>query len=345
VTTVVALDAMGGDAAPGPEMAGALAAVRDRGVHVVAIGDERRMQDELARHGGAPSGLRLVHASEVVTMDDHPGQAFRKKKDSSLRRAVELVAAGEASAVVSAGNSGAVLAAGIFVLGRLPGVERPPVVTVLPTPAGPLVLCDAGANVDVKATTLAQFGLVGACYDRVVHGRARPRVGLLSNGTEPGKGTELTRAAHELLVAAAARTQMQYVGYVEGSDLFRGAIDVAVTDGFTGNVVLKTCEGIADGVFGMIRQELAASRAAKLGAGLIAPALKRVAKRLDYAETGGALLAGVAGAVVLAHGRSNAAAIKNAIVAAAGFAEKRVVDEIAAAIAAHADLWKVSSAG
>jgi glycerol-3-phosphate acyltransferase PlsX len=355
---IVALDAMGGDAAPGPELAGAVQALRARDraaargraegaaraerskdpgppggdLSIIAVGDLPRMNDELARHGGVPRGLRLVHASEVVTMDDQPGQAFRKKKDSSLRVATELVASGQAHALVSAGNSGAVLACGIFVLGRLPGVERPPVVTVLPTPAGPLVLCDAGANVDVKPPTLAQFGMIGACYDRVVHGRAKPRVGLLSNGAEPGKGTELTRAAHAILVEAAPRAAMQYAGYVEGSDLFRGAIDVAVTDGFTGNLILKTCEGIADGVFGMIRAELAGSRGARLGAALVAPALKRLARKLDYAETGGALLAGVNGAVVLAHGRSNAAAIASAIREAASFADKRIVDEMRRAI-------------
>ena len=337
MAVTVALDAMGGDAAPGPELGGAVAAAR-AGIRVTAVGDVPRMRDELVRLGGAPPSLSLVHASEVVTMDDHPGQAFRKKKDSSLRVAVELVARDEAQAVVSAGNSGAVLACGIFVLGRLPGVERPPVVTVIPTPAGPLVLCDSGANVDVKASTLAQFGLVGACYDRVVHGRARPRVGLLSNGAEPGKGTELTRAAHAILVEVAPRAQMQYVGYVEGSDLFRGAIDVAVTDGFTGNVLLKTCEGIADGVFGMIRAELMASRGARIGAALVAPALERLAKQLDYAETGGALLAGVDGAVVLAHGRSNGAAIASALREAASFAERRIVDEMRRAIESQADV-------
>jgi phosphate acyltransferase len=341
---IIALDAMGGDAAPGPELAGAVAAARSRRVEVIAVGDEPRMRDALAALGGPPPGLRLVHASEVVTMDDHPGQAFRKKRDSSLRVAVERVAAGDADAVVSAGNSGAVLAAGIFVLGRLPGVERPAVVTQLPTPAGPLVLCDAGANVDVKPTTLAQFGLIGACYDRVVHARARPRVGLLSNGAEPGKGTELTRAAHAILVEAAPRAQMQYVGYVEGSDLFRGAIDVAVTDGFTGNVVLKTCEGIADGVFGLIRQELAASRASRLGAGLVTPALRRLARKLDYAETGGALLAGVAGAVVIAHGRSTAGAVENALYAAARYARDAITVEMGKAIEAHAPLWKAAEA-
>ncbi|HTJ43348.1 MAG TPA: hypothetical protein VL463_14685, partial [Kofleriaceae bacterium] len=245
----------------------------------------------------------------------------------------------EAQAVVSAGNSGAVLACGIFVLGRTPGVERPPVVTVIPTPAGPLVLCDSGANVDVKATTLAQFALVGACYDRVVHGRARPRVGLLSNGAEPGKGTELTRAAHAILVEAAPRAALQYVGYVEGSDLFRGAIDVAVTDGFTGNVVLKTCEGIADGVFGMIRAELTSSRGARLGAALVSPALRRLAKKLDYAETGGALLAGVNGPVVLAHGRSTPAAIASALREAHRFAERKIVDEMRRSIEALNDAW------
>jgi glycerol-3-phosphate acyltransferase PlsX len=263
-------------------------------------------------------------------MHDHPAQAFRAKPDSSMRRAVELVQAGEGDAVVSAGNSGAMLAASIFILGRLPGVERPAIVTVLPTPSGPLTLCDAGANVEPKPAQLAQFGILGAAYDRVVHGRPRPRIGLLANGSESGKGTPLTREAHALLGAATG--PFQYVGYVEGSDLFRGVDDVIATDGFTGNVVLKTCEGIAEGLFGLVRQELEKTPRARLGATLVAPALRGLAKRIDYSEIGGALLAGVAKPAVIAHGRSDANAIASAIRAAAHFAESSLPDQLAAAL-------------
>jgi glycerol-3-phosphate acyltransferase PlsX len=263
-------------------------------------------------------------------MHDHPGQAFRQKPDSSMRVAVDRVAAGHGDAVVSAGNSGAMLATSLFVLGRLPNVERPAIVTVLPTPSGPLVLCDAGANVEPKATQLAQFGMLGAAYDRVVHARPRPRLGLLSNGAEPGKGTALTRDAHALLSAASGA--FQYIGYIEGSDLFRGVVDVIATDGFTGNVVLKTCEGIAEGLFGLVRQELEKTPLARLGSTLVAPALRGLAKRIDYTEIGGALLAGVTKPVVIAHGRSDAAAISSAIKAAATFARAKLPDALASAI-------------
>src|SRR5882672_1988789 len=322
---------MGTDRAPGPEVAGALGAVRAQPITVVLVGDAARLEAELAAAGRtADDRVEVVHASQVVTMHDHPGQAFRQKPDSSLRVAVARVADGHGDAVVSAGNSGAMLATALFVLGRLPGIERPAVVTVLPSPSGPLVLCDAGANVEPKPAHLAQFAVIGAAYDRVVHDRARPRVGLLSNGGEPGKGTPLTREAHALLVAAAGN--FHYVGYVEGSDLFRGVVDVIATDGFTGNVVLKTCEGIAEGLFGLVRQELEKTPMARLGSALVAPALNRLAKRIDYTEIGGALLAGVAKPAVIAHGRSDAAAIASAIRAAAGFAEHDLVNELAAAL-------------
>lgn len=283
---LIAVDAMGSDRAPHPEVQGALAAIdEDADLEIALVGDPAAIGD------GSPRA-RVVAAREVVTMDDHPAQVFRAKRDSSMRVAFDLVKAGTAAAIVSAGHSGALLAHALFVLGRLPGVDRPGIVTVLPTPAGPVTLCDAGANVDVQAPMLARFGLLGAAYDTVVHGRARPRIGLLSNGGEPGKGTELTRAAHGLLAALPASTPVQYLGYVEGSDLFRGEVDVVATDGFTGNVVLKTAEGLAEALDAPVR----------------------------YQHTGGALLAGVDGIVVIAHGRSDATAMKNAVLRAARFA-------------------------
>jgi phosphate acyltransferase len=326
----VVVDAMGSDRAPIPEVAGAVRAASTHSMDITLVGDLTRLEAEL--RGKPRDKITLVAASEVVTMHDHPGQAFRQKPDSSMRVAVDHVASGKGDAVVSAGNSGAMLAASIFVLGRLPGIERPAIVTVLPTPSGPLVLCDAGANVEPKPTQLAQFAILGAAYDRIVHNHARPRVGLLSNGAEPGKGTPLTREAHALLSSVTG--PFQFVGYVEGSDLFRGVVDVIATDGFTGNVVLKTCEGIAEGLFGLVRQELDKTPRARLGATLVAPALRDLAKRIDYSEIGGALLAGVAKPAVIAHGRSDATAICSAIRAAATFAEQNLPAQLAASLTA-----------
>jgi glycerol-3-phosphate acyltransferase PlsX len=329
----VVVDAFGSDRAPGPEVAGAIRAVRRGSVEVVLVGDQATLEAQLERLGRTPAdAITVVHAREVVTMDDHPGQVFRTKLDSSMRVAVARVADGHGDAVVSAGNSGAMLACALFVMGRVKGVERPAIVTVLPTPSGPLVLCDAGGNVEPKASHLAQFGVIAAAYDRVVHGRERPRLGLLSNGSEAGKGTALTREAHALL--AAARGGFQYIGYVEGSDLFRGGVDCIATDGFTGNVVLKTCEGIAEGMFGMVRQELEKTPLARLGSALVAPALRGVARRIDYTEVGGALLAGVTCPAVIAHGKSDANAIASAIRAAGQFAERGLPGQLASALAA-----------
>jgi glycerol-3-phosphate acyltransferase PlsX len=331
----VVVDGMGSDRAPAPEVEGALRAVRAQPIEVILVGDQAKLQEELTRAGRTPEDkVSVVHASQVVTMDDHPAQAFRRKPDSSMRIAVALVGDGNAEAIVSAGNSGAALAYAMFLLGAIRGVERPAIVTVLPTPAGPVVLCDSGANTEPKAATLAQFGMIGVAYDRIVHGRERPRLGLLSNGSEPGKGTPLTREAYELLIPAAEskRNPFEFVGYVEGSDLFRGQVDVIATDGFTGNILLKTCEGIAEGLFGLVRQELEAAAVgqaalAKLGAA-IAPALQGVAKKIDYTEVGGALLAGVTQPVVIAHGRSDGTAMANAILAAARFSEQKLPDQL-----------------
>ena len=335
----VVVDAFGSDRAPGPEVAGALRAVRapwggsEPPLEVVLVGDAARLDAILERLGRTPEDpITVVHAGEVVTMDDHPAQAFRTRPDSSMRVAVAQVAAGQGDAVVSAGNSGAMLACALFVMGRLPGIERPAIVTVLPTPTGPLVLCDAGGNVEPRPSHLAQFGVIAAAYDHVVHGRDRPRLGLLSNGAEPGKGTPLTREAHALL--SGFQGGFHYAGYVEGSELFRGSIDCVATDGFTGNIVLKTCEGIAEGMFGLVRQELEKTPLARLGSALVAPALRGVAKRIDYTEIGGALLAGVTRPAVIAHGRSDANAIASAIRAAARFADRALPDRLVAAIGA-----------
>ncbi len=324
---------MGSDRAPGPEVAGALRAVRAHPLHVILVGDASLLETALARAGRTSHDrIEVVHASEVVTIHDHPGQAFRSKPNSSMRVAVARVTEGEGDAVVSAGNSGAMLACCLFVMGRLPGVERPAIVTALPTPSGPLVLCDAGGNVEPKPAQLAQFGVLAAAYDRIAHDHPRPRLGLLSNGGEPGKGTPLTREAHALL--AAAKGNFQYVGYVEGSDLFRGVVDAIATDGFTGNIVLKTCEGIAEGMFGLVREELGKTRVARLGSVLVGPALRDLAKRIDYTEIGGALLAGVARTAMIAHGRSDANAIASAIRGAHQFAERSLPTQLASEISA-----------
>jgi phosphate acyltransferase len=344
--TVIAVDAMGGDHAPGPEVAGAVAAARKFALDIILVGDEARLTAELQALGAAREPrIRVHHASEVVTMHDAPAQAFRQKRDSSLRVALELAKSGEVAGVVSAGNSGAVLAHGLFVLRRLPGVERPGIATVFPTPTGTLVLCDMGANVEVKPAVLAQFGVLGAHYDRILHGHERPRVGLLSNGTEESKGTELTRAAHRILSACAEHpdAQFEYAGYVEGSGLFRGDIDVVATDGFTGNVVLKLSEGVSEAVMRMVKSKITASLRAKLGGYLVKPALLELRDSIHYSGTGGAPLVGLDGVVMICHGRSDARAIKNAIRATSQLSDQNLPAALGAAIERHQALWKQSA--
>ena len=340
--TTIAVDAMGADNAPAPEVAGAVAAVRETSDEVVLVGDEALLRAELVRLGASDlARLRVHHASERVTMKDSPAQAFRQKRDSSLRVAFDLVASGEADAVVSAGNSGAVLGHGLFVLKRLRGVERPGIATIFPTPSGTLVLCDMGANVEVKPRMLAQFGVLAAAYDHIVHGHARPRVGLLSNGTEVSKGTELTRAAHLLLeeAAEAPGAEFEYVGYVEGSDLFTGKIDVVATDGFTGNIVLKLSEGVAEAVFRMVRGQLEQSLRGRVGGYLVRPGIMELKRTIDFAEIGGAPLNGVQGVVMICHGRSDGHAVKNAIRASGQLARAGLTERLAADIERHDGVW------
>jgi len=340
----IAVDAMGSDAAPRVELEGVLAAVRSRGVQVILVGDEPRLRAELAalRSHDKKDPIVVRHAPDVITMHDSPSMAVKQKKQSSMRVCFDLVKAGEADAVVSAGNSGAMMACGLFVLGRLPGVERPAIVTTFPTKAGECALLDMGANVDPKPTVLAQFAVLGSVYARLLHGKTKPKVGLLSNGSEDHKGTPLTRDAHQLLTRPdpAGDADFTYVGYVEGRDIFRGEVDVVVTDGFTGNVVLKSVEGAAEVILDMVREEVARSGwLSKLGAALMTGALKRLRRRTDYAEHGGAPLLGVDGVALICHGGSNAMAMKNAVLVADRFAQTGLRKELTAAVARHNALW------
>ena len=307
----IAVDAMGGDHAPGVVVEGAVQACRELGADVVLVGDETRIRGELVRLGAADQkGISIRHASQVVEMDEHPGQAIRKKRDASIRVIFDLVKSGEADAAMSAGNSGAMLAAALFVLGRLPGVERPAITAFLPTLEGRVALLDAGANVDVRPLHLVQFALLGEVYVRRVMGVARPRIGVLSNGEELTKGTALTRGAVEALAQIEG---IDFRGYAEGKDLFSGEFDVVVTDGFTGNVVLKTAEGTAWAFRQFLKRNIQDSSLARVGALFMKPVFDGVRKKLDYAEYGGAPLIGCDGTVILAHGRSDARAIRNAI--------------------------------
>jgi glycerol-3-phosphate acyltransferase PlsX len=323
---IVAVDAMGGDNAPSVEVAGAVEAARCWGVPVVLVGDSQRVEAELGRHATDGLDIRVQHASEVVGMHDSPSDAVRRKKDSSIRVAFDLVKDGSAHAVVSAGNSGATMAAGMFVLKRIPGIDRPAIATIMPNLKDQTLVLDVGGNVDCKATHLAQFALMGDVYSRHVLGKEKPRVGLLSNGEEESKGNDLTRGAHQLLKEAP----FAYVGYVEGRDIFNGTIDVVVCDGFVGNVVLKVSEGLADGIATMLRREISGRFLAKIGFLLARPAFRAFKKKIDYAEYGGAPLLGIAGTGMICHGGSSPRAIKNAIFQAREFASKRVQDKMAA---------------
>ncbi|HET6438496.1 MAG TPA: phosphate acyltransferase PlsX [Anaeromyxobacter sp.] len=336
----VAVDAMGGDNAPDAIVQGALNAAR-KGLPVVLVGGGAAIRGRLARLRRRTSlPIEVVHASEVVEMDDHPAQAMRRKKDNSIRRCFELVAQGRASAMVSAGNSGAVMAGAIFVLGRPEGVERPAIISALPALNAAPILLDMGAVVDCKPIHLVQFALMGELYARRVMGVAHPRVAILANGEEESKGTDLTRAA----AAALRRSSLCFVGYCEGRDLLTGDYDVIVTDGFTGNVALKTMEGTARAIGDHLKGALRGSPLALLGGLLARRALSRMKRRVDWREVGGAPLVGVSGMGFICHGRSDALAIENAIRRAHQAAGTRFTDGIAAAVAPSAALLAAAEA-
>jgi len=327
-TIRIALDAMGGDRAPLPEVVGAVEAFRRYGVHTVLVGDEARLRHELARLKFEGEGISVVHAEEVVTMDDPPMAPIRKKRKSSLRIAAELVKAGEAQGLVSAGNTGAIMAAAKLVVGGIEEVERPALATWIPKKGGVCLLLDVGANSDCKASHLLQFAIMGSIFSSQVTGNPQPTVGLLSIGEEEMKGNDLTKEVFKLL----QQSHMNFVGNVEGHDLFHGQADVIVTDGFTGNVVLKTGESVYEYIAGMLREGFKRSVSAKLGYLLSRSVFEEMKSKMDYAEYGGALLLGVKAVTIICHGRSQPKAIMNALRLARDFClaglNQRIAEQI-----------------
>src|ERR1700693_3359933 len=321
----IAVDAMGGDNAPRPEVEGSVLAAREFGVRILLVGQPHLVRPELAKHATPNLSIEIVAASEVITMDDHPAQAFRRKKDSSVHVAARLVREAKADGLVSAGNTGAVMTVARFLLGTLESVDRVALAAPFPNAKGGVsVLLDVGANVDSRPEHLVQFAVMGEIYYRATFGHRRPRVGLLSIGEEEIKGNELTREVYTRL----KKSPVQFVGNVEGGDLFSGDVDVIVCDGFIGNVALKICEGLALEIFGLLKKSMDSSLASQVGFLFSRGALKGLKKKIDYAESGGAPLLGVRGVCVIAHGRSNANAIKNAIRVAAGLSKAHINEKI-----------------
>jgi phosphate acyltransferase len=334
LTGKVVVDAMGSDHAPHAEIDGALAATRDLGVGVILVGQSEKVEPELRRCGWRRQGdrnIELVEAEEVIGMDEPVATAVRRKKKSSLRVGTKLVTEGRADGFVSAGNTGAAMATAKMVIGMLPGVDRPALAAMIPTKGPkPTLLLDVGANAECKAHHLAQFAIMGDAYCRAVLGTQKPSVGLMSIGEEEAKGNDLTKEAFPLL---RDLNSLNFLGNVEGRDLFTGAVDVIVTDGFTGNVMLKLAEGLTEAMLSMIKRELIASAMTRAGAMLAKPAFRNIKKRLDYAEYGGAPLLGVRQIVMIGHGSSNARAIRNAIRSVKEFSEHRASQRIERGIA------------
>jgi glycerol-3-phosphate acyltransferase PlsX len=331
----IAVDAMGGDHAPRPEVEGSVLAARELGVRVLLVGQPAAVRAELAKHAPANLPIEIIPAGEVITMDDHPVQAFRKKKDSSVHVAARLVREAKADGLVSAGNTGAVMTVAKFLLGTLESVDRVALAAPFPNAKGGVsVLLDVGANVDSRPEHLVQFAVMGEVYYRATFGHRRPRVGLLSVGAEEIKGNELTREVYTRLKKSA----VHFVGNVEGGDLFSGDVDVIVCDGFVGNIALKICEGLAVSIFDLLKKSLKSSLVSQVGAILSQGAFKGLKKTIDYTEYGGAPLLGVRGVCVIGHGRSNASAVKNAIRVAAGLARARSNEKIEQELSGAGDL-------
>jgi phosphate acyltransferase len=326
----VALDAMGGDHAPSVNVEGAVETVKEHDdIDVILVGDSGLIKRELGNKRFPENRIFIEHASQVVEMNESPTTAIRKKKDSSIRVGIELVKSGGADAFVSAGHSGVIMATSLLLLRTAPGVDRPAIATIMPTIKDTFVLLDAGANVDCKPENLLEFALMGNTYCKLVLGRSEPKVALLSIGEEDTKGNELTKEAFKLI----RKTKINFIGNIEGKDIFTGRADVVVCDGFIGNIALKISEGLAETVLRMLKREITSVSTGRVGYLLMKPAIRNFKRRTDYDEYGGAPLLGINGVSIISHGRSSAKAIKNALRVAADFAAKKVPQAISADIA------------
>lgn len=326
----IVIDAMGGDNAPKSNVEGAIEAAKHwNDIELILVGDEAQIQPYMQ---GAPSNLRVVHTTERIEADDEPVKAVRRKKGASMVMAGRMVREGEADCMISAGNTGALMTTGLLVVGRMEGVERPALAPMIPTMDGKGMLAlDLGANMDAKPEHLMQYAMMGSIYRDKVHGIQNPRVGLLNVGTEAMKGNELTKAAFPLLEKAP----IHFVGNVESRDVLEGPCDVLVCDGFAGNIMLKTLEGTAGSLFGVLKKEFTSSFMTKLAAAILKPGLKRIKKMTDYKEVGGAPLLGLNGLVIKAHGSSDQRAVYNAIRQARTALQHDLIKTISTEIQAH----------
>lgn len=320
----IAVDAMSGDRGPEVTVKGSIDAVKEFDVNIILVGKEDIIKSELNKYEFDKSKIEILNASEIITNDDKPVVAIRRKKESSMVKALKLVKDKKADAVVSAGNTGALLSGGLFIIGRIKGIDRPALAPVYPTEKGVSLLIDAGANVDCKPKNLQQFGIMGSIYVEKVLNVKNPKVGLVNIGVEEGKGNELTKESFKLL----KDTNINFSGNLEVRDIPKGECDVFVCDGFVGNTILKLTEGLATSIFSSLKSEFMKNIKTKFGALLLKSGLNNFKKRMDYTEHGGALLLGVKGGVIKAHGSSDGKAIKNAIRQAIKFTNKNVVEII-----------------
>jgi phosphate acyltransferase len=346
----VALDAMGGDHAPGEIVLGAVEAAREYRIGVYLVGKEDLIRAELAKYDTQGLDLPILHTDEVIPMDEHDPARAARNPNASMVRAIQLVKSGDAIGAVSAGHSGAMMAASLFTLKRLPGVERPALGGVFPTKDGICLVIDMGANPDCKPEYLQQFAIMGSIYMERIFLVKSPRVGLLANGEEEGKGNEQVQAAHQLLKHSAGTLGLNFIGNVEGRDIPIGTADVVVCDGFVGNVVLKLSEGLSETLIDLIKAQIASDLPGKVAGAVVRPRLRKLVKRLDYAEYGGVPLLGVNGSAIISHGRSKAKAIKNALRVARQTAETNVAGAIADGLAklssaSHAKVIEVPDRG
>ena len=336
--TTIAVDAMGGDHAPRAEVEGAILAARELGVRILLVGIEATVKQELSRHRLRGLPIDVVHATEVITMTDSPSHAFRRKKESSAHVAARLVKEGQAEALVSMGNTGAVMTVARFILGTLAAVDRPALAAAFPNMKEKVtVILDVGANVDSKPEQIEQFAIMGEIYYRTIWGTKRPRVALLSIGEEEMKGNDLVREA----AARIKPLHINFVGNVEGRDVFRGDVDVIVCDGFIGNIALKISEGLVEHIGGMLKKAIKSSLRSQVGYVLSKEAFDSFRKRTDSSEYGGAPLLGVNGITIIGHGRSNAVGVKNAIRVASELCRSRFNEKLEKELAASAAAIRV----